>query len=58
MDKTFISGYFETIRILAIGRYLDFILFFKKLVNINGSPIKCAYQVFIIQNLDVLTFNP
>jgi hypothetical protein len=26
----------------------------KKLVDISGLPIKCAYQVFIIQNLDVV----
>ena len=57
MDKTLIFGYFETIRILATSQYPDFILFLKKLINISGPLIKCAYQVFIIQNLNVLTFK-
>jgi hypothetical protein len=33
------------------------ILNFKKLVDIGCPPIKCAYQAFIIQNLDVLTLK-
>jgi hypothetical protein len=31
--------------------------FFKKLVDVNSLPIKCAYQEFIIQNLDVVTLE-
>jgi hypothetical protein len=29
----------------------------KKLIDIGGPPIKCAYQAFIIQNLDVATLE-
>jgi hypothetical protein len=30
----------------------------KKLVNLGGLSRKCAFQVFIIQKLDVVTLNP
>jgi hypothetical protein len=47
---------------LAIHWYPKINLFFlngkkKKLVDIGGPPIKCAYHEFIIQNLGVVTLE-
>jgi hypothetical protein len=61
-----ILGFFEIIRIsivLDIHQYpLKKLRNFKmnkkkKLIDINSPPRKCAYQAFIIQNLDVVTLE-
>jgi hypothetical protein len=56
------SGPFKTIwvlAILAVRSYLKkiFIKIKKNYQSISYPPIKCVYQAFIIQNLDVLTLE-
>jgi hypothetical protein len=46
----------------SILKKVNFIIIFKwkkkkKTTNFGGPPRKCAYQAFIIQNLDVVTLK-
>jgi hypothetical protein len=56
MNKRLFLDFFETIWVLVVS-VIHRNPTKKKLVNHCDPPRKCAYQVFIIQNLDILTLE-
>jgi hypothetical protein len=53
-----ISRLFETITVSAVSVVHWYSLKkYIKIIDVDGPLLKCAYQAFIIQNLDVMTLE-